>query len=182
PGSYNINLKAGSFVAKTKVSVLPNPEYTLSETEYSHFDSVMNHFEKQITDMHNVIEKMFSKSNQLIEILKIIPSGTEYGALRDQTNQHNEKMQKWEEKMVKRKTKAYDDVENFENKFTAGYLFLMNHADSGIPKINLPSLERKEELDGMWRIYRQEAFLLMGKDSDDLNRMFWEKGMGAVWK
>jgi len=34
-------------------------------------------------------------------------------------------MKTWDEEMVQRKSKAYDDVENFPNKFTANYLFLI---------------------------------------------------------
>lgn len=45
--------------------------------------------------------------------------------------------------MIQRKSKAYDDVENFENKFTADYMFLINHTESEIPSINQPSLDRK---------------------------------------
>ena len=52
------------------------------------------------------------------------------------------KMKAWDEDMVQRKSKAYDDVENFPNKFTANYLFLINQTESDIPRVNQPSLDR----------------------------------------
>ena len=49
--------------------------------------------------------------------------------------------------MVQRKSKAYDDVENFRQGFTAQYLFLINQTESAIPRVNQPNMDRKKELD-----------------------------------
>lgn len=36
------------------------------------------------------------------------------------------KIKTWDEALNQRKSQAYDDVENFENKFSAEYLYLFN--------------------------------------------------------
>ena len=59
-------------------------------------------------------------------------------------------MKAWDEDMVQRKSKAYDDVENFPNKFTANYLFMINQTESDIPRVNQPSLDRMKELNAQW--------------------------------
>ena len=59
--------------------------------------------------------------------------------------------------MAQRLSKAYDDVENFENGFTAHYLYLINEADSSIPKITKGSKSRKVELEQEWARYKQNA-------------------------
>jgi len=45
--------------------------------------------------------------------------------------------------LVQCKSKAYDDVENFSNKFTTEYLFLINHAENSIHRVNKSPINRK---------------------------------------
>ena len=52
------------------------------------------------------------------------------------------KLKTWDEEMIQRRSKAYDDVENFPNKFTANYLFLLNQTESDLPRVNQSTLDR----------------------------------------
>ena len=84
--------------------------------------------------------------------------------------------------MVQRKSKAYDDVENFPNKFTANYMFLLNQTESDIPRVNQPSLDLKRELDAEWARLKARADEMLDKDLPALNRMLWDAGVGGIWK
>ena len=92
-----------------------------------------------------------------------------------------EKIKAWDEDMVQRKSKAYDDVENFPNKFTANYLFLINQTESAIPRVNQGSIDRRKELDAKW-----EKLSARGKELQEaipaFNKKLWEAGVGAIWK
>jgi hypothetical protein len=83
--------------------------------------------------------------------------------------------------MVQRKSKAYDDVENFPNKFTANYLFLINQTESDIPRVNQPSLDLKKEYDAQWTALKQRADALEVR-LNALNKKLSEAGVGAIWK
>ncbi len=86
-----------------------------------------------------------------------------------------QKMKAWDEDMVQRKSKAYDDVENFPNKFTANYLFLINHNESEYsahPAYPNPASGRAEA----------RGRELLDKELPGMNQRFWELGVGAVWK
>ena len=48
--------------------------------------------------------------------------------------------------MVSRQSRAYDDVENFAQGFTANWLFLVNATESDVPRVNEPSRARREVL------------------------------------
>ena len=93
-----------------------------------------------------------------------------------------QKMKAWDEEMVQRKSKAYDDVENFPNKFTAHYIFLINQTESDIPVVNQPSLDRKKELDAEWAALKTKAMEILDKDLPALNKKLFELGIGGVWK
>ena len=77
---------------------------------------------------------------------------------------------------------AYDDVDNFANKFTANYLFLINQTESEIPSVNQPSLDRMKELNQQWTVLKARANEMLDKDLPSLNKRLWELGFGAVWK
>jgi len=91
-------------------------------------------------------------------------------------------MKSWDEDMVQRKSKAYDDVENFPNKFTANYLFLINETESDIPRVNQPSLDRLKQLNMEWAALKARANEILDKDIPALNKRLWESGFGAIWK
>ena len=86
----------------------------------------------------------------------------------------------WDEAMIQRKSKAYDDVENFPNKFTAEYIYLINQTESAIPKVNQPSIERKAELDAQWKIWKSQADDLINTQVPNFNKKLWEAGVGAI--
>ncbi|MFK8161816.1 MAG: hypothetical protein AB8H12_05075, partial [Lewinella sp.] len=82
--------------------------------------------------------------------------------------------------MVQRKAKAYDDVENYVNGFTADYIFLKNQSDHDQPVITQPSRDRLEERDALWAKHEQAARLLLNEEVDKLNQALWKLGVGAL--
>jgi len=91
-----------------------------------------------------------------------------------------DKLKTWDEEMVQRKSQAYDDVENFPNKFTAEYLFLMNQSNSSLPRVNQSSIDRRNELDAQWVGLKQRAETLMKSDIPEFNKKLWDNGVGAI--
>ena len=90
------------------------------------------------------------------------------------------KLKDWDNDMVQRKSKAYDDVENFENKFSANYLFLFDQTDNETYKVNRPSLELKSDMDAQWRVLKQRAETLIKEAIPEYNKALWESGVGAL--
>jgi len=86
----------------------------------------------------------------------------------------------WDNDMIQRKSKAYDDVENFPNKFTAEYLFMLNATDSAIPRVNQASKDRRAELDAQWKVLKERADQLTDVRMPALNQKLWEIGIGAL--
>src|SRR5690606_24679333 len=113
---------------------------------YQEHDAFMAELETNLTEMHQKVNMLFKVQGQLKELLEDM----ENESLKEEGKALLAKLKAWYEDMVQRKSQAYDDVENFPNKFTAEYLFLMNHNNSALPKINQPSKDRKKELDAQW--------------------------------
>src|SRR5215211_2264428 len=110
----------------------------------------MASMEAELTAMHRLVNSLFEKQKQLESLLGSLRAGEKYAAIKRDGDVLLKKMKAGDEDMVQRKSKAYDDVENFPNKFTANYLFLINATESDIPRVNQPSLDRMRELNSQW--------------------------------
>ncbi|MBP9874349.1 MAG: hypothetical protein KBC60_09930, partial [Haliscomenobacter sp.] len=92
-----------------------------------------------------------------------------------------DRMKAWDEDMIQRKSKAYDDVENFPNKFTANYIYLINQTESDIPRVNQPSRDRHAELTAQWKTLENRAREILDQQIPAFNKQLWDAGVGAVF-
>ena len=182
PGKYSLTLKALGQTVATDAEILPNPLYTTTPATYAEYHQTMLSMETELISMHKMINSLYQKQQQLESLLSSLPTGDKYVALKKDGEALAKKMKAWDEDMVQRKSKAYDDVENFPNKFTANYLFLINQTESDIPRVNQPSLDRMKELNGQWASLKARGTEIADKDIPAFNKRLWDAGLGAIWK
>ena len=176
PGMYDIQLKVGEEVLKTRGELKAIPTFETKEGQYEEYDALMSEMEQKVTTMHNMVNTLYDVQTDLKEVLKEV----ENEDLKKEGQALLDKMRSWDEDMIQRKSQAYDDVENFPNKFTAEYLFLINQTNSSIPRVNKSNLERKMELDQQWNGLNARGKELMEKDIPSFNKKLWEAGIGAL--
>jgi hypothetical protein len=114
------------------------------------------------------------------EVMEELEDEEEFANVKAQGKALITKMQAWDEEMVQRKSKAYDDVENFPNKFTAEYIFLINQTESQIPRVNEASRERLAELNTQWKLLEAKAVEILEIDVPNYNKQLSESGIGVV--
>ena len=179
PGTYKLTLKAGEITVSTNAVIIENPNYEIKPGQYQEYDKMMTEMETNLTDMHDKVNMLYKAKSQLKDIVVSLKkdgktdSANEGQALID-------KITKWDEDMIQRKSKAYDDVENFPNKFTAEYIFLINQTDSSIPRVNDQNRNRKNELDGQWNTLKSKANSLINTEIPNFNKQLWGAGIGAI--
>jgi hypothetical protein len=182
PGKYFITLKMVNQTVSTETEILANPLYPTDAATYREYHQLMLSMENELASMHRMVNDLFDKQKQLESLLSSLPAGDKFAAVKKDGEALLKKMKAWDEDMVQRKSKAYDDVENFPNKFTANYMFLINQAESDIPRVNQPSVDRMKELNGQWSALRARANEIFDKDILALNKRMWDAGLGAIWK
>ena len=182
PGKYTITLKTPAQSLSTDAEILANPLYPTDAATYAEYHRTMSAMETELTTMHRLVNSLFEKQNQLASLLKSLPADEKYASVKSDGEQLLKKMKAWDEDMVQRKSKAYDDVENFPNKFTANYLFMINATESDIPRVNQPSLDRMKELNAQWATLKARADEILNRDIPALNKKLWDAGLGAIWK
>jgi photosystem II stability/assembly factor-like uncharacterized protein len=182
PGTYSAELKMGNKVVNTTFEILPNPLYGTSDKNYEEYHAVMQAMESEVNRMHLMINDMAERRKQLEAIISVLPADAQFDGIKKDGQALISRMKAWDEDMIQRKSKAYDDVENFPNKFTANYLYLINQTESDLPRVNQPSLELKKELDAQWTTLKAKADQIIEKDLPSMNKTLWDAGVGPIWK
>jgi photosystem II stability/assembly factor-like uncharacterized protein len=182
PGKYFVTVKMGGQTVSTEAEIVANPLYPTDAATYKEYHSTMSSMENELASMHRMVNDLYDKQKQLEALLSSLPASEKFAAVMKDGEALLRKMKAWDEDMVQRKSKAYDDVENFPNKFTANYLFLINATESDIPRINQPSLDRMKELNGQWSTLKSRANEILDRDIPAFNKRTWDAGLGAIWK
>ena len=180
PGKYSISLKKGTQSSSTSVQILPNPLYPTKAETYRKYHELMMSMTETFNEMHRSINTIDDYKKQLEGILKRLPDTTKYSSIQVEGKILIQKMTDLDNEMVQRKSKAYDDVENFPNKLSANYLFLINQTESDIPKVIQPVLERRKELDQEWSVLQKTAKEIMEQEVVAFNQKLWNLGIGAI--
>ncbi|MEO1526220.1 MAG: glycosyl hydrolase [Planctomycetota bacterium] len=157
-----------------------NPLYSTTPEEYEAFHEFMSEVEQSLTEMHETTNRLYKIKQQLEALLKSLPEETDEAIL-DTGKSLVEEIAEWDEEMVQRLAKAYDDVENYPNKFTAEYLFMINHTESGLPRVTEPARARRAELDTQWTELKKRSDSLLNKKVPAFNQQLWKKKIGAIW-
>ena len=186
PGKYSIRLIAGENKVETTGTILANPNYTTTTNDYRQYDSVMRFMENSVTEMHQMVNQLKENGIRLEVLTKKLKtdanySGSKYTSLKQNASELISKLKAWDEDMIQRKSTSYDDVENFPNKFTANYMFLMNQTESDIPQVNQASLDLLKSYTADWEKLKAKGLYLKNEAIPALNKQLWDLGMGAIW-
>ena len=176
PGNYALKLKVNDELETTAGSIIEVPTYQTKSGQYETYDAFMTEMEQKLTAMHNKVNSLFKAQKQLKSVIKDLKNP----GLKAEGEKLVKQLDAWDKDMVQRKSKAYDDVENFPNKFTAEYLFLIDATNSSIPRVNQSSKDRKTELDAQWEVLNKEAERLINVAIPSYNKQLWEAGIGAI--
>lgn len=179
PGKYTVTITAGESKASAEFEILANPLYSISTSTYQQYHLVMSELEGELNKMHKMINSLYKKQQQISQVLSAANISAE---LKKEGFALVEKIKAWDEEMIQRKSLAYDDVENFPNKFTANYLFLINQTESDLPRVNQSSLDRQKELNAQWKTLQSRGNDLLEKDIPAFNEKLWKAGIGSIWE
>jgi len=176
PGSYTVRLKSGNKTVSTEGKIVATPTFSTTPEQYAEYHTFLTDAEAKLTEMHNTINSLYKAQQQLKEVLKDVKDETVKAEGQKLVND----LDAWDKDMIQRKSQAYDDVENFPNKFSAEYLFLIDATNSSIPRVNQPSKDRKAALDEQWSTLKSKAETFTKNAIPDFNKKLWEAGIGAI--
>ncbi len=176
PGEYQLTLEVGNEEYTSSATILNNPQFEVSKGQYEDYDQFMSAAETSLTEMHDLVNRLKTIQKKIKKVIETIKDEE----LKKNGDALAAALEEWDNDMVQRKSKAYDDVENFPNKFTAEYLFMINATESSIPRVNQSSIDLKKELDTIWVKHKAQAEGWMKNELPAYNKKLWEAGIGAL--
>lgn len=176
PGTYTIEIASGDTTTKTEGKITAVPTYGTTPEQYAEYHTFLTDAEAKLTEMHHTINALYKVQQQLKDVLTDVKDDT----LKEEGQKLIDELDAWDADMIQRKSQAYDDVENFPNKFSAEYLFLIDATNSSIPRVNQPSKDRKKELDAQWGTLKSKAEQFKTDAIPSFNKKLWGAGIGAI--
>lgn len=180
PGTYTYTIATNGKTTTVKGVIESNKKFDLTPSDYMEFDTFMNELEHNVAEMHEKVNLLKKAQDEIADIVKDLKKSNKDAALISEGEQLIKELKTWDEDMVQRRSQAYDDVENFVNKFTAEYLFLMNQTNSNLPRVNQSNKTRKIALDKQWLVLQQTANSFINTIIPNYNKKLWEAGIGAI--
>jgi len=180
PGKYILSMSNGDKKLNAEAEIANNPLYTIDAKTYAEYHKVMTEMEDEIRTMHTMINEMANRRELLEKAVSLLPDNEKGMALKKTAQELIKNMKEWDADMIQRKSKAYDDVENYENKFTANYMFMRDQSESDLPRINKSTIERLTELNTEWSKLKSKGDDIMEKQLPVLNKALWESGVGIL--
>jgi photosystem II stability/assembly factor-like uncharacterized protein len=181
PGKYTAILSCGEATSTQTIEILKNPLYNMNEVDYQEYNATMISMETEVKTMHDMINSLNAKREQLQAILSNLSNDDKMKPLKVEAASLIAKMKSWDEDMIQRRSKAYDDVENFPNKFSADYMYLMNQTESDIPRVNQSNKELIKSMNAQWAELKSRGLVFLDKEIPGLNVKLWAAGVGALW-
>ena len=129
----------------------------------------------------NEMASYINNNKKLIDKLSVLLEELDENAeLKKNGKKLLELMDNWDKKMMQRKSTAYDDVENFPNKFLADYLFILDEIKGDIPNVSEGIIELLKTHDEKWVELKEEIDQINQVNIPDYNKELWSIGIGAV--
>lgn len=179
PATYTFTFKRGNETVTTKGKLAPHPLYNVSPKAYRATDVYLTELAETLNEMHDMVNQLHDAQQQINNLLKKLPKADKTNEVQMKGKMLVDQLSAWDGIMVQRKSKAYDDVENYVNGFTADYLFLLNQSESGLPRITNASKARRAELDAAWAKHKATGMQLK-EEIQGYNKALWAAGVGAL--
>ena len=180
PGRYRLTLSLGDRTQSVDAEVLPHPLHPIDAATYAEYDTFMSGAEAQLRTMHETVNRLWDVRTRLRDVLAGMPREPRFEAARTEGEALLTQLEAWDTDVVSRLSRAYDDVENFPQKFSANWMFLLNATESDLPRVNQPSRDRRTELAAQWTELEGRANALLRTDIPALDRRFFDLGVGAI--
>ena len=181
PGTYTLHLNYGETKLQTQALIVPNPVHQMDAAAYETYDSFLKVGMTMYTRMTDLTNELHAQRNQLKQLLKQLDKEGAKKSLYLQGQSLLSELDNWDAKMVQRLAQAYDDVENYENGFTAHLLTLLNQVDSEVPVVTQGAKDRIKELNAQWESLRKEGITLQKEKIPAFNKACFDEGIGVLY-
>ena len=180
PGNYKAKLKVNKKEKVVEINVLPNPNLSISQSDFDKQQELLVKIENSIRDVHESVTNMREVQKQLKHYQQYLSKNQSYEALISKANIIEEKLKSWEVNLIQPNQKTFQDVINFHNKLNAEWMYLKEYVDSEDPKVTQGAEIRHNDLNNKWQEYKIQLQEIIDKDFKDFETEFKSKNIPAL--
>ena len=180
PGNYKAKLKVNEKEKVVEINVLPNPNLSISQSDFDKQQELLVKIENSIRDVHESVTNMREVQKQLKHYQQYLSKNQSYEALISKANYIEEKLKSWEVNLIQPNQKTFQDVINFHNKLNAEWMYLKEYVDSEDPKVTQGAEIRHNDLNNKWLEYKIQLQEIIDKDFKDFETEFKSKNIPAL--
>ena len=180
PGNYKAKLKVNEKEKVVKINVLPNPNLSISKSDFDKQQELLVKIENSIRDVHESVTNMREVQEQLKHYQQYLSKNKSYETLISKANYIEEKLKTWEVNLIQPNQKTFQDVINFHNKLNAEWMYLKEYVDSEDPKVTQGAEIRHNDLNNKWLEYKIQLQEIIDKDFKDFETEFKSKNIPAL--
>ena len=180
PGNYKAKLKVNEKEKVVEINVLPNPNLSISQSDFDKQQELLVKIENSIRDVHESVTNMREVQKQLKHYQQYLSKNQSYEDLINKANYIEEKLKSWEVNLIQPNQKTFQDVINFHNKLNAEWMYLKEYVDSEDPKVTQGAEIRHNDLNNKWLEYKIQLQEIIDKDFKDFETEFKSKNIPAL--
>ncbi len=179
-GPYQARLSLGEVGNTVNLTVLPDPRLEVDPAAEAEQQALLARLWSTVDRMYQLLERSEEARGQLDSLLGRLKKREDSEELVESGQELADKLTEWEEKIIQRKSKTFQDVINFPNRFNAHLIALMDSVDGDGAPVTQGVRDRDEDLRAQWQELESEVVELLGPQLTAFNEAVHQAAVPAI--
>ncbi len=180
PGTYSLVLSADEESVETTVEVIPDPRIKATQAAYEAQQEILVEAVNAAREIHESVNAMRKVKKQLVQMQETLEKRTDLGELKESAKEIVEKITNWEDNLIQRNQKTFQDVINFPNQLNAEFMNLKSRVDGLVPNPTQGAEERLNDLMEAWSKHKIAMKKILNEEVITFNEMYRKEALPAV--
>jgi len=179
-GQYQARLSLGEVHNTVELTVQSDPRIEFDPVAQADRQTLLAAIWGTVDRMYRLLERSEQARGQLDGLLGRLEEREGSEELIEAGEELTTKLTEWEEKIIQRKSKTFQDVINFPNRFNAHLIALMDSVDTLTGPVTQGARDRYTDLIAEWDQHEEEITELLGAQLSAFNDAIHEAAVPAI--
>ena len=179
PGSYQVRLTHGDESRTAALLVAADPRWSATQGEYEAQERFVAEAQGVIRNLYGAVTELAAVSEQVDAIVERTEEHPLADSIRSSGESLTGSITDWEEELIQRRQRTFQDVINFRNKLDAQILALVGSVDGTEPPLTAGARERWSDLRDEWAGHEDTLEQLLDA-VDAFNTFLAESGVQPI--
>jgi len=180
PGTYTLRLTANGQVSETKATIIPDPRLDASPADYAAQQAIVQQIDAAVIEVHQSVNRMRKVKKQVNNLNSLLKEMEGVDSLQQAGKAVAQKISDWEEALIQRDQKTFQDVINFPNRLNSHFMNLKRKVDAHDPRVTKGAQQRLADLQAQWAQHKATLDSIINTDVAGFNQLFKEMNVPAL--